>query len=110
MTTTPTTEALGTWITVVQLLSAAADRGFDQAAEVPEIHSLALGAQYAASTALALIPADLDLDAGPEPPGSVADLIRSAHALTRRHRIEDFPPGAASVVVAIGELVREAAP
>lgn len=110
MTRTSLTEGMLTWITVVQLLSAAADHGFDQADEVPEIHSLALGAQYAASAALALIPADLDLDDGPEPPGSVADLIRAAGALTRRHPIEDFPPGAASVLVAIGELVREAAP
>ncbi len=111
MTGTPTAsldEAMHTWITVVQLLSAAADRGFAQADTCPAIHSLALGAQLAACGALALVPDDLDVDDGPPQTGEVADLVAAAEGLTRRHPIEAFPMGASGVVVAICDLAREA--
>ena len=111
MTGTPTAsldEAMHTWITVVQLLSAAADRGFAQADTCPAIHSLALGAHLVACGALAVVPDDLDVDDGPPQTGEVADLVAAAEELTRRHPIEAFPVGASGVIVAICELAREA--
>jgi hypothetical protein len=111
MTGTPTAtrgEAMHTWITVVQLLFAAADRGFAQADTCPAIHSLALGAHLAACGALALVPDDLEVDARPVRTGEVGQLVAAAEEQTRRHPIEAFPVGASGVVVAICDLAAEA--
>lgn len=107
------TEPTRTWMEVVALLCAAADLALSE--RDPRAHNLSLQAQEVASSALALLPADLDgaLD-DVEPPAdraaaSLEDLARAAERLTRRHPIEQLPAGASRVIVALGDLLAEAA-
>jgi hypothetical protein len=104
-----------TWMQVAALLTAAADRALSCSGVDPGVHSLAVGAQIVASSALALLPVradgDLDdVDVGPQAATwDVSDLIRAAELAARRHPIEVMPPGASAVIVALGDLVGEAA-
>lgn len=104
-----------TWAEVVALLTAAADRALTGGGVDPGVHSLAVGAQIVASSALALLPeradADLDdVDLGPQAAAwGVSDLIRAAELAARRCPIEVMPVGASAVIVALGDLVGEAA-
>lgn len=104
-----------TWMEVVALLTAAADRVLTGTGVDPGVHSLAVGAQIVASSALALLPvqADVDLDdvdLGPDAATwDVSGLIRAAELAARRCPIEVMPLGASAVIVALGDLVGEAA-
>ena len=104
------------WMELIALLVEAADRGATQAGDDQAIHSVALGAQIVASTALDLLPPDLDteLDEIQLDPAlataSVPALIRAAEQTARRHPVDEFPPGASRVIVALGDLVSEVAP
>ena len=109
-----------TWMEVVALLTAAADRALTGTGVDPGVHSLAVGAQIVASSALALLPAQTDVDLddvdlddvdlGPQAATwDVLDLIRAAELVARRCPIEVMPVGASAVIVAIGDLVGEAA-
>ena len=114
-----------TWMEVVALLTAAADRALTGTGVDPGVHSLAVGAQIVASSALALLPAQTDVDLddvdlddvdlddvdlGPQAATwDVLDLIRAAELAARRCPIEVMPVGASAVIVALGDLVGEAA-
>ena len=104
-----------TWMEVVALLTAAADRALTGTGVDPGVHSLAVGAQIVASSALALLPAQVDVDLedvdlGPRAATwDVSDLIRAAELAARRCPIEVMPVGASAVIVALGDLVGEAA-
>lgn len=103
-----------TWRQIVALLVEAADRGYEQTRRDPAIHSVALGADSLASSAIALLPPQLDheLDDVTLDPAtellSVGGLIRAAEQATRRHPVEQFPPGASGVIVELVELARQA--
>ncbi len=113
MNETATTTATRTWMEVIALLCAAADRGLTT--RDPRVHSLSLQAQEVASSALALLPSNLDgeLDDVGLPAdlagASLQQLVRAAERLTRRHPIEQLPVGASRVIVALGDLIAEAA-
>ena len=94
------------WVSVVQLLFTAADRGFEEARTDPYRHSTALGAYTAAAAALALLPTDLDFDDGAAP-GDMAQLLRAAATAARQHPIQALPFGASQVIAAIDDLIRE---
>ncbi len=108
-----TTEATRTWMDVIAVLGAAADHGLGPCEA--RTHSLALQAREVAARAVALLPADLDreLDDVELPHelngAGLADLVRAAERLTRRHPIEQLPAGASLVIVALGDLIAEAA-
>ena len=51
-----------TWMQIIAILTAAADSPHTTAAGRPDLHSLALGAQIAASRAVAWLPIDSDGD------------------------------------------------
>jgi|BarGraNGADG00212_2_1021979.scaffolds.fasta_scaffold102850_2 hypothetical protein len=102
-----------TWMQIVAILTAAADRPPTRGAVEPDLHSLALGAQIVASRALALLPVDTDgdledvvLDVGAS--STVIDVIRAAGRAARRHPAEAFPAGAAAVIAELEDLVAEA--
>lgn len=99
-------EELTGWITVVQLLFTAAERGFAEAAADPQRHATAMGTYTAAAQALALLPPELDFDDGAAA-GDLATLLIAADRAARRHPIEDLPTGASQVIAAIGDLIRE---
>lgn len=113
MNESPTIEPTRTWMEVVALLCAAADRGLRE--RDPRAHSLSLQAQEVASSALALLPPNLDgeLDDVGLPAdlasASLQQLVRAAERLTRRHPIEQLPVGASRVIVTLGDLIAEAA-
>lgn len=94
------------WITVVQLLFAAAERGFAEAAADPRRHSTAMGTYTAAAQALALLPAGLDFDDAAVA-GDMATLVVAADRAARRQPVEGQPAGASQVIAAIGDLIRE---
>lgn len=108
-----TRSALDTWREVIALLVTAADRGYAAATSDPAAHSLALWADGIASTAIGLLPAELDHELDDVVLDEdtarldMAGLIRAAEVATRRHPIELFPPGASAVVVALCDLRAE---
>ncbi|MEO3936712.1 hypothetical protein V3N99_08115 [Dermatophilaceae bacterium Soc4.6] len=114
MTGQDTFPAHDTWREVIALLVEAADRGYRQAATTPALHSTALWAHSIAAAATGLLPPELDhlLDdvvLGAQTTGlDMVGLIQVAETATRRHPIEQFPPGATGVVIALCDLVREA--
>ncbi len=103
-----------TWRQMIALLVEAADRGYAQTRRDPAIHSVALGADSVASSAIALLPPELDheLDDITLDPAtdslSIGGLIRAAEQATRRHPVEAFPAGASGVIVELAELARQA--
>jgi len=111
-TTTSTATPLAAWSRVVALLIQASRRG--QTVDVdPVTHSLSLGAELVACAAAPLLPADLDpegdLELGPATATwSIGELIRAAEQTARQHPIEQLPPGASGVIVALGDLAGEA--
>lgn len=114
MTGPATIDPLHTWREIIALLVDAADRGYEQASRNPSIHSVALGADSVASSAVALLPPELDLelellelDRATESL-SVGGLIRAAERAARRHPIEQLPVGASGVIVELCELAGEA--
>jgi len=104
------------WVTlavVAQLLRHAAVRAWAQAeAEGPrsQLHLLGLGIHTASCRALAMLPADADLEGQPPPQDDVAQLLRSAEELTRSIPVVDGMAGISPLVVAICDLMREATP
>jgi len=114
--TMQTTAGTHTWREVIALLVQAADRGYQDAITEPAMHSTALAADGLASTAIALLPEEQDhelaedeLDASTATLSAV-ELIAQAERLTRRHPIEQLPPGASEVVVYLLDLLRETRP
>lgn len=110
---TSTTEAVDTWREVIALLVEAADRGYREAVAEPAVHSTALAADLLASAAIAVLPPELDhqlddVTLHDTATRSMADLLRAARAATRRHRLEDFPDGAAATITALDDLAAEA--
>lgn len=111
-TITSTATPLGAWAQLVALLIQASRRGAGVDVD-PVTHSLSLGAELVACAAAPLLPDHLDpegdLVLGPATTTwSVVELIRAAEQAARLHPIEQFPPGASGVIVALGDLVREA--
>jgi len=110
MSTDETTgqDAADTLAAVVRLLSRAADMAWDRAARrAPLMTGLGLGAQLAASHALALLPQDAPVDDPVPVETDPVQLLRAAEQLTRVHPVEQFPPGTSQVIVAIIDLLRE---
>ena len=109
-----TMEPQHTWRQIIALLVEAADRGYDQTSRDPAIHSVALGADSVASSAIALLPPELDHELDDitldhlTDSLSVGGLIRAAEQAARRHPIERFPPGASALIVELGELAAQA--
>jgi len=98
---------------VARLLNHAAVRAWAQAeAEGPRshLHLLGLGIHTAACQAVAMLPADADLEGQPSTQDDVAQLLRSAEELTRSIPVLDQTAGISPLVVAICDLVREATP
>jgi hypothetical protein len=110
----PNVDPVTAWMQIVAILTAAADTPPTRGGAVePDLHSLALGAQIVASTALALLPADgdgdlenvvLDVLAS----STVGDLIRAAGHLAHRYGAAAFPAGSAAVITELENLVAEA--
>src|SRR4051812_30887133 len=91
-----TLDPMHTWKEIIALLVDAADRGYEQASRNPALHSVALGADSVASSAIALLPPELDLELDgieldeASASLSVGGLIRAAEQAARRHPIEAF--------------------
>ena len=104
------------WVTlaaVTQLLRHAAVCAWAQAeAEGPrsQLHLLGLGIHTASCQAVAMLPADADLEGQPPAQDDVEQLLRSAEELTRSIPVVDRMAGISMLVVAICDLVREATP
>ena len=104
------------WVTlaaVAQLLRHAAVCAWAQAeAEGPRshLHLLGLGIHTASCQAVAMLPADADLEGHPPAQDNVAQLLRAAEELTRSIPIVNQTAGISPLVVAICDLVREATP
>lgn len=111
--TTAQAAAQDTWREVIALLVQAAEVGYRDAAANSALCSSALGADLLSSSAIELLPPELDHlldDVVLEPRTesmSMAELIAAAEAATRRHPIEELPVGASRVIVDICDLVRE---
>ena len=108
---TRTTPALDAWREVIVRLNEAADRGFDAARTDLAMHSNALWAMYIAAFALELLPQGqdelFDLVALDESGLGFAEHVLNAEQITRRHPIEEFPPGASGVIVELNKLAGE---
>jgi len=104
------------WVTlaaVARLLRHAAVCAWAQAeAEGPRshLHLLGLGIHSASCQAVAMLPADADLEGQPPAQDDVEQLLRSAEELTRSIPVVDRMAGTSPLVVAICDLVREATP
>ena len=104
------------WVTlaaVAQLLRHAAVRAWAQAeAEGPrsQLHLLGLGIHTASCQAVAMLPADADLEGHPPAQDDVAQLLRAAEELTRAIPVLDQTAGISPLVLALCDLVREATP
>lgn len=102
--------AVDTWRKVIALLVTAADRGYNEARLDPASNSTALWAHGIASTAISLLPPEFDHklnDFNLDDQATLEDmsgLIRAAETETRRHPIEEFPPGASGVVAELCDL------
>ena len=105
-----------TWVTlaaVARLLRHAAVCAWAQAeAEGPRshLHLLGLGIHTASCQAVAMLPADADLEGYSPTQDDVEQLLRSAEELTRSIPVLDQTAGISPLVVAICDLVREATP
>ena len=113
MTDTIDQDAGDTLAAVARLLHHAAVRAWAQAeAEGPRssLHLLGLGIHTASCQAVAMLPADADLEGHPPAQDDVAQLLRSAEELTRAIPVLDQAAGISPLVVAICDLVREATP
>jgi hypothetical protein len=98
---------------VARLLRHAAVRAWAQAeAEGPRshLHLLGLGIHTASCQAVAMLPAEADLEGYPPAQDDVGQLLRSAEELTRSIRVLDQTAGISPLFVAICDLVREATP
>jgi len=96
-----------------RLLRHAAVRAWAQAeAEGPrsDLHLLGLGIHIASCQAMAMLPADADLEGQPPAQNDVAQLLRSAEDLTRSIPVQNQTAGISPLVVAICDLMREATP
>ena len=106
-------EARITLAAVAQLLRHAAVCAWAQAeAEGPRshLHLLGLGIHTASCQAVAMLPADADLEGKPPAQDDVAQLLRSAEELTRSIPVVDRMAGISLLVVAICDLARESTP
>ena len=106
-------DAGGTLAAVALLLRHAAVRAWAQAeAEGPRspLHLLGLGIHAASCQAVAMLPADAELEGQPPTQDGIAQLLRSAEELTRSIPVQDQTAGISPLVVAICDLVREATP
>jgi hypothetical protein len=106
-------EASVTLAAVARLLHHAAVRAWAQAEdEGPRspLHLLGLGIHSASCQAVALLPADADLEGHSPAQDDVAQLLRSAEELTRSIPVLDQTAGISPLVVAICDLVREVSP
>jgi hypothetical protein len=98
---------------VARLLRHAAVRAWAQAeVEGPRspLHLLGLGIHIASCQAVAMLPADADLEGQPPTQDDVGQLLRSAEELTRAIPVLDQPAGISPLVVAICDLMREVTP
>ena len=98
---------------VARLLRHAAVCAWAQAeAEGPrsQLHLLGLGIHTASCQAVAMLPADADLEGQPPAQDDIEQLLRSAEELTRSIPVVDRMAGISMLVVAICDLVREATP
>ena len=104
------------WVTlaaVTRLLHHAAVCAWAQAeADGPrsQLHLLGLGIHTASCQAVAMLPADADLEGHSPAQDNVAQLLRAAEELTRSIPVLDQTAGISPLVVAICDLVREATP
>jgi hypothetical protein len=106
-------DAGDTLAAVARLLRHAAIRAWAQAeAEGPRspLHLLGLGIHTVSCQAMAMLPADADLEGQPPTQNDVGQLLRSAEELTRSIRVQNQTAGISPLVVAICDLVREATP
>jgi hypothetical protein len=106
-------DAGDTLAAVARLLRYAAVRAWARAEdEGPRspLHLLGLGIHIASCQAVAMLPADADLEGHPPAQDDVAQLLRSAEELTRAIPVLDQTAGISQLVVAICDLVREATP
>jgi hypothetical protein len=106
-------DAGDTLAAVARLLRHAAVRAWAQAeVEGPRspLHLLGLGIHIASCQAVAMLPADADLEEHPPVQDDVAQLLRAAEELTRAIPVLDQTAGISPLVVAICDLVREATP
>jgi len=106
-------EARVTLAAVARLLRHAAVSTWARAeAEGPHshLHLLGLGIHSASCQAVAMLPADADLEGQPPPQDDLAQLLRSAEELTRSIPVVDRMAGISPLVVAICDLVRETTP
>jgi hypothetical protein len=106
-------DASDTLAAVSRLLRHAAVCAWAQAeAEGPRshLHLLGLGIHTASCQAVAMLPADADLEGYSPAQDNVAQLLRSAEELTRSIPVLDHTAGISLLVVAICDLVREATP
>jgi hypothetical protein len=106
-------DAVDTLAAVTRLLRHAAVRVWAQAeAEGPRspLHLLGLGIHTATCQAVAMLPADADLEGQPPTQDDIAQLLRSAEKLTRSILVLDQSARISPLVVAICDLVREATP
>jgi len=106
-------DASDTLAAVAQLVHHTAVRAWAQAeADGPRsyLHLLGLGIHTASCQAVAMLPADADLEGHPPAQDNVAQLLRAAEELTRAIPVLDQTAGISPLVVAICDLVREVAP
>jgi len=106
-------DAGDTLAAVARLLRHAAVRTWAQAeVEGPRspLHLLGLGIHTASCQAVAMLPADADLDGHVPALDDVAQMLRAAEELTRSIPVLDQTAGISVLVVAICDLVREATP
>jgi hypothetical protein len=86
--------------------------GSGKASADPAVHSTALAADLLASAAIAVLPPELDAQLDdvtlPDTPTrGMAGLLGAAAAATGRHRVQDFPDGAAATITAVDDLAAE---
>ena len=104
-------DATDTLAAVARLLRHAVVPAWAQAnAEGPRstLHLLGLGIYNASCEAVAMLPADADLQGDPPDRDDVAELLLSAEELTRNIPVLDQTADISSLVLAICDLVREA--
>ena len=98
---------------VARLLTRAAGRAWAQAeaeGSRSPLHLLGLGIRIASCQALAMLPADADLEGDLPTQDDVAQLLRAAEELTRSIPVVAQTAGISPLVVATCDLVRETMP
>ena len=106
-------DAGDTLAAVARLLRHAAVQAWAQAeVEGPRspLHLLGLGIHAVSCQAVAMLPADADLEGHPPAQDDVAQLLRSAEELTRAIPVLEQTAGISPLVVAICDLMREVTP